>query len=230
MGCWNATCQVSQLPIHAGEEVRFLLLVKSPFRMDSTKGDAYSYMKEGQKEEDFGYQPNADAGREGVYSDNFWTPEFVPVRAKYNDYGSVEDIDTKSLNWSIWLETINKRMIEINQGSNQYHDPAVKKDMELSQLLEVLQEGRLIFSYWYKNYRVPVAQTMIREDVYQSLLKIKADNLWWSKERDYSPEEIYKDGLTFFSKEKIEKAKKYAKDYSDPEVYNKLKDFLKKMG
>lgn len=198
--------------------------------MDSSKGDAYSYMREGQKEEDFGYQPNSDAGREGCYADNFWTPEFVPIRAKYNDYGSVEDLDIKSLNWSVWMDTINKRIVEVKQGSNEYHDPSVSKNMKLEQLLDVLREGRLIFDYRYRNYRVPVAQTMIREDVYQSMLSLKVKDQWWSKDREYNPASIYKDGISFFSNDKVKEAKKRLETSSNKETIERMRKYYKEQG
>lgn len=147
-------------------------------------------------------EPNAYCGQEGVYSGNFWYPEFVPVRGIYNDYGSVEKLDVKSLNWSYVEESINSRVVEYKLGPNEYHDPAVTKGMLVEDLLNVLQEGRLRFKYSYQQNIVPVCQTMIREDVYQSLLSISLEETWWvEKDADkYSPESIYKHGLELFTK------------------------------
>ena len=228
MGSWNATCQISQMPIGYGEKVRFLLLTKNPFKMDTAEGDAYSYMEKGQKKEDFGWQPNSDAGREGCYSEDFWKPEFVSVRAIYNDYGSVEDIDTESLNWSFWLDTIKNRMYELKQGSNAYHDPAVSKNMSVRDILEVLQEGRLIFNYDYKNYKVPVCQTMIREDVYQEMLGLNLKDRWSTRTRDYTPQAIFEDSLKFFTAERIEEAKKRV--ITDKETLEVLRKSSERLG
>jgi len=193
MGCWNNTCQISQLPIMAGDPVRFMLLTKSPYRGDEFKSPG----------EEKTNQPNGDAGREGVYSGNFWYPEFVPVRAEYNDYGSVQSLDVKCHNWQYWQETINERIVEYPLGPNQYHDPASTKGMSVEDLLNVLQEGRLRFKEPYYRVAVPVSQTMIREDVFESILSIRLEDeeTWWlNKDGDpFTPETIYEHGMKMFS-------------------------------
>lgn len=65
MGCWNATCGVSQLPILAGEKIRVFILEPS---MHSDRS------------------PNMTC-----YSTDHYTPLGIPFVAEYNDYGSVEN-------------------------------------------------------------------------------------------------------------------------------------------
>jgi len=63
MGCWNATCQISQLPILHDTPIRFVLLKQS---------NRYS---------------------RGCYATDFWDPCLVPLRGVYDDYGSIEKIE-----------------------------------------------------------------------------------------------------------------------------------------
>lgn len=67
MGCWNATCYISKLPIHAGEKVAVILTRKALAESDDSPHKCYpaeSYIP-------FGY----------------------PIFGKYNDYGGIEDIE-----------------------------------------------------------------------------------------------------------------------------------------
>lgn len=66
MGCFNVTCAVSHMPIKHGDDVVFLILEKSH---KGARGE----------------------GSLGIYPTDFWTPHMLPVYAKYNDYGSIED-------------------------------------------------------------------------------------------------------------------------------------------
>lgn len=65
MGCWNETCALSHLPIRAGDEVVFLVLTRTPY---------------------FDHE-----ARTGCYIGDHWFPRTLPLFAKYNDYGSIED-------------------------------------------------------------------------------------------------------------------------------------------
>lgn len=66
MGSWNETCALSHLPIRGGDEVVFLILTKSPY--DES-------------------EPQAGSGGPSSY----WFVRTLPVVAKYNDYGSIEE-------------------------------------------------------------------------------------------------------------------------------------------
>ena len=61
MGCWNATCAISNLPIFSGEEVYALLLCESPF------------------------EPN-----NFCYATALWQPVGFYFHGSYNDYGALE--------------------------------------------------------------------------------------------------------------------------------------------
>lgn len=64
MGCWNATCNISNLPIYAGDEIVLILL------MQTTKNVEFNVC---------------------YPTDNF-VPYAFPIFGKYNDYGGIEKI------------------------------------------------------------------------------------------------------------------------------------------
>ena len=66
MGCWNGTCGVTQISINEGEPCRVLLLQKTP-----------------------GY---ADPGG-FCYHIGDWAPMCMPIKGKYNGYGTLEDFE-----------------------------------------------------------------------------------------------------------------------------------------
>ena len=69
MGSWNGTCGVTHLPIYSGDDVVLLFL---------TNGGA------------------KDFSNGMIYPNQSWSPCFFPVYGKYDDYGSVEEIDESS--------------------------------------------------------------------------------------------------------------------------------------
>lgn len=71
MGCWNGTCGLSQLPIGAGDDVVLFVLE--------------------QKHEGFGGGINGFC-----YATDLYAPVMMPILGKYNDYGSVEDMQPGS--------------------------------------------------------------------------------------------------------------------------------------
>lgn len=71
MGCWNETCAITQMPIRWEDPVVLVFLAKVDQSTDSHNGFCYT---------------NA-----------IWTPKFLPVFGKYDDYGGVENIEE---NWN----------------------------------------------------------------------------------------------------------------------------------
>jgi hypothetical protein len=115
MGSFNATCVISGLPIEAGDPVRFLALTENEF-----------------------YNSNEHI----CYVTGRFQPRTAPVRAKYNDYGSVEEIE-KSLTERVFFKSFNVDVIEKGVGDNQCHDVHVRKGMNQKEWLEALWEGRV---------------------------------------------------------------------------------------
>lgn len=125
MGCWNATCGLTNLPILAGEEVYVFPL----------------------KEVDLsGYRSHCETT--ALYS-----PSLVSFIAKYNDYGAGEDCRGDML--SPIIEAIKDELVELEVGENQYHDIAVKREgFDAEMFFEAVHENRLLVKGWGKNHPV----------------------------------------------------------------------------
>ncbi len=116
MGSFAFTCAVSGFPIEAGDEVRILLLTKNPY----TDGEGIVCETHG-----------------------LWFPRTFPLRATYNDYGSVEDVESGPSR-DVWLEGLAIDLIERGVGENTVHDVATRKGMSFPELLNALREGRVL--------------------------------------------------------------------------------------
>lgn len=71
MGCWNETCGITQMPIYSGDPVVLVLLTKVDRHTENHGGFCYS--------------------------NDVWTPKYLPVFGEYDDYGSLENIEE---NWN----------------------------------------------------------------------------------------------------------------------------------
>lgn len=116
MGSFAYTCCVSGLPIHAGDSVRYFLLTMSPY--------------------------SKPAEHTCTITDR-WNLRTLPLRAKYNDYGSVDRVE-EGLARDIWLEGLQVDLITRGTGDNSVHDVGVRKDMSFEDLLGALSEGRVL--------------------------------------------------------------------------------------
>jgi len=114
MGSFNYTCCVSGLPIGAGDPVRYILLQASPF---SERGE---------------YANGAEE----------WYVRTPPIRAEYNDYGSIEDCKNPSIQ-RLWLEAFKLDLVEKGLGDNTVHDVPARKGMTFDELLDATQECRV---------------------------------------------------------------------------------------
>jgi len=116
MGSFDYTCAVSNLPIHAGDKVRYLLLTENPY--EENKGCRACSMHD------------------------WWFPRTFPLRAEYNDYGSVENVEEGPAR-DIWTEALNIDLVACGWGDNSAHDVPTSKDMSFDELLTAVQEGRV---------------------------------------------------------------------------------------
>lgn len=66
MGCWNGTCGITQMAITRNEKIRLVIIT--------------------------GGGSTATEGAGIHYIDDVWHPVSVPIRGKYNEYGSITDI------------------------------------------------------------------------------------------------------------------------------------------
>lgn len=67
MGCWNGTCGVTQLSLPHGERIAYFLIAN----VNDHEGNDQGF----------------------CYVDDIWCPIALPIYGKYNDYGSIEDIE-----------------------------------------------------------------------------------------------------------------------------------------
>lgn len=73
-----------------------------------------------------------------------WSIRTPPLRAHYNDYGSIECVHPEDLPIAnLWLRAFREDLVEMGAGDNQCHDVPVRKEMTFDELLGVLQKGRV---------------------------------------------------------------------------------------
>jgi len=114
MGHFSMTCSVSGLPIAGGTPVRCLLLVSSPY--DERDGGARSA----------------------------WVVRTPPLRAVYNDYGTIEKVNKEDkFIADLWLRGLKEDLVVKGTGDNSYHDLPTGKDMTFDALLDALRSGRV---------------------------------------------------------------------------------------
>lgn len=114
MGSFSSTCCISGLPIEAGDAVRYLLLTENPYCEGGFVCDTY--------------------GR--------FVPRTWPIKAEYNDYGSIENWEAGAVQES-FMAGFQRDLVEVGVGDNSCHDVAARKDMTFEQLLEAVWEGRV---------------------------------------------------------------------------------------
>lgn len=148
MGSFSYTCCVSGLPIHYDDPVRFILLAKNP---DSVEHKWTC----------------------GV--DGRWQLVTIPVMARYNDYGSVHEFAVTAAKFCLF-DFLRKQSIPRPEGENPYHDVPVVSWLSEKEWLTALWEGRVQVRKWHR--KVPVAQSMIREDVWKCLVHLECDSVW----------------------------------------------------
>lgn len=73
MGCYNGTCGISNLPIHAGNPIYLLLMISNGDWTQSIAGQAY-------------------------YPDDLYKPIGFPIEGEYDDYGGIENVKQNQLN------------------------------------------------------------------------------------------------------------------------------------
>lgn len=73
-----------------------------------------------------------------------WDLRTPPIRAQYNDYGSIEKVHLRDNPIAkLWLRGLREDLVEMGTGRNQCHDVSTRKSMTFDELLNALQEGRV---------------------------------------------------------------------------------------
>jgi len=121
MGDFDYTCAISGLPIGAGDKVRYLLISSSPYTSES------------------------------CLMSSSWFPRTFPIKAEYNDYGSVENVE-EGIGRDLWMEGLKLDMASCGIGDNTCHDVPTSKYMSFNDLLSAIIEGRVLVSRNYDRY------------------------------------------------------------------------------
>lgn len=117
MGCFAFTCGLSGLPIAAGDPVRYILLAENPYDDELV-----------------------------CSSHDLWFPRSLPIRAHYNDYGSIENYDSDSPGIKAIERALQEDLVEVGTGNNRAHDIPTYKEMSFDQVLEAVCERRILVS------------------------------------------------------------------------------------
>src|SRR5690606_3525617 len=113
MGSFDFTCSVSNLPISHGTKVRWLAMGDS--RYDNIGCNIHS----------------------------FYSPIAIPIKAEYNDYGSIDKYNEKSIGYIANLAILNRHAVECGTGDNSCHDVPVLANMSFDKWLNAIWEGRV---------------------------------------------------------------------------------------
>ena len=154
MGCFNVTCAISHMPIKHGDDVVFLILEKSK---DGFRGE----------------------GALGGYPTHFWTPYMLPVYAKYNDYGSIENWQDSELPVLDFIVKNYKKNLFEDDAEDENPDDIdnedaedalpLRSDVTFPLLQEWFHEGK-VFTQNYMGKRTPNNVVMIRRGIWDAIL------------------------------------------------------------
>ncbi len=104
-----------------------------------------------------------------------WDLRAPPIRARYNDYGNIEDLRKEDAAIArLWLQALDVDLVERGVGDNQCHDVATRRGMAFETLCEALQEGRVLVRQDAKTFWRPpndspsllaeIAQQRVKEE------------------------------------------------------------------
>lgn len=164
MGSFDFTCAVSNMPLHVGDKIRYVMLTKSPY--SDEKG---------------------------------WFVRSFPIKAEYNDYGSIENWDSKDPMIKTLMSGFQIDMVEKGVGDNTVHDRSVKLDMEFSELIERFHQSGLLVVDRYAKQKFDDLKHRARMDAVDAMLedgksKPKKDERTEAEiRRDYEVAECKKD-------------------------------------
>lgn len=116
MGSFNTTCSVSHLPIGMGDEVKIFFLIKNPY-----------------------------ADNIHCYANDAWNLYGIPLDAVYDNYGTYTLVENeRNLQiWDAYAREFRKRIVEVEQGPNQFHDCPVSRDnITFDTIQNAIWEGR----------------------------------------------------------------------------------------
>ena len=167
MGSWNNTCGLTNLPIISGEAVYVFPV----------------------KEEDLSdYRSHCETGA-------LYKPVLTPFEAVYNDYGAGEDCSGVALD--LFVNGLKDRMVELEQGENEYHDiPVVKEGFDIDTFFETVHEDRMFVKGWGKKNQA-VYFAMVRKDVVDQLWTDWKFDVYVGDGKATDPNDAYERNMTY---------------------------------
>ncbi|HET8688951.1 MAG TPA: hypothetical protein VFM18_20265 [Methanosarcina sp.] len=111
------------------------------------------------------------------YSTAFWRPVLLPFYSVYDDYGGGED--SSGIGFPILMEVLKNKIVEMEQGDNEYHDiPVTKENFGEKMFFEAVHEHRLFLPERYQKGQIPVDYVMFRKDVVDFILDTNVIELY----------------------------------------------------
>ena len=148
MGCWYETCGVTQLPIMENDPVALILLTYCNTHQD----------------------PRYPANHAGhCHSNDVWSPRALPIHAKYNDYGGIDNWEE---NWNTeWIiKQFQQDLIEKTVGENSIHDPATPRaELSVETLMEWIHDSRVEIKNPIHGRSSPIGFMMVHGWVWDQL-------------------------------------------------------------
>lgn len=145
MGSWNSTCALSNLPIKRGDKVVFLAIAENILSHLAT----------------------------GITS--LWAPVSLPLYAKYDDLGSIEQWSkSESAVLDLALDYFKQNIVPctVRMAGNGADAKVEKETLTFEELLAALREGvAKVPLYHYGNAKC--VSILIRRDVWNSLLEME---------------------------------------------------------
>lgn len=158
MGCWNGTCGISGIGINHGTDVKVVIIKNKS------------------------YFPNATMfiGLEGYAS-----PLSFVIEAKYNDYGSIENIEDNyalKLFMKWYRNNLKLEKIFFKFDGREDFETDNMADIEPEELFKLMERGKVflkdkVFKYTddfqdYVDVEVNIGMFMIHSDVYDSIVNV----------------------------------------------------------
>lgn len=142
MGCWNATCGISNLAITYGSDV-----VCIPILLENSRNEV--------------------AGQ--CYIDDMYSPFCLPIFGKYNDYGAMENIildETAKSTLRIFNEMLIDGCISVRAGD---HEKEVPVFDDLEHVIDTIERGRVFVKVY--NGKAKLDLFYVHRHIYDGLVK-----------------------------------------------------------
>lgn len=152
MGSWYETCVISNLPIVWNTDARLVVLTQN----NGYEGELFSG----------GF----------CYTTGTWTPRALPIKGKYNDQGTLEKFP-KDLNTEILLNSFAEASVIPDDRDRDRIKEVPKK---LNKILDLVERGRIKDRDDYAHRPVLIGQALIREDIYQAILRCPISEFWFN--------------------------------------------------